>query len=151
MIASLNINPAKPEAIRQSFRNLKNFNASEFESALQRSVLLTDPANTVEEFSSQLQEVVTVELNKVCSLKTRTCRPSNSTSRWLSVEANEAKRNRRRLERIWFRTKNEAEADQLIYKASCRRANILINNSRRKHFSDIRWTLVPIPKNSGKL
>ena len=99
VIASLDINPAKPEAIRQTFRNLKNFNASEFESALQRSVLFTDPASTVEEFSSQLWEVVTVELNKVCPLKTRTCRPSNSTSRWLSVEANEAKRNRLKLEK----------------------------------------------------
>ena len=96
--------------------------------------LFSDPASTVEEFSSQLQEVVTVELNKVCPLKTRMCRPSNSTSRWLSVEAKEAKRNRRRLERIWLRTKNEA--DRLNYRASCRRANILINNSRKKHFSD---------------
>ena len=134
VIASLDINPAKPEAIRQTFRNLKNFNASEFESALRRSVLFTDPANTVEEFSSQLREVVTIELNKVCPLKTRTCRPSNSTSRWLSEEAKEAKRNRRRLERIWLRTKNET--DRLNYRASCRRANILINNSRKKHFSD---------------
>ena len=134
VIASLDINPAKPEAIRQTFRNLKNFNASEFESALRRSVLFTDPANTVEEFSSQLRKVVTIELNKVCPLKTRTCCPSNSTSRWLSVEAREAKRNRRRLERVWLRTKNEA--DRLNYRASCRRANILINNSRKKHFSD---------------
>ena len=103
VIASLNINPAKPEAIRQTFRNLKNFNASEFESTLRRSVLFTDPANTVEEFSSQLREVVTIELSKACPLKARTCRTSNSTSRWLSVEANEAKRNRRKLERIWLR------------------------------------------------
>ena len=64
VIASLDINPAKSEAIRQTFRNLKNFNASEFESALRRSVLFTDPANTVEEFSSQLREVVTIELTK---------------------------------------------------------------------------------------
>ena len=76
VIASLDIDPAKPEAIRQTFRNLKIFNASEFESALQRSVVFTDPTNAVEEFSSQLREVVTVELDKVCSLKTRTCRPS---------------------------------------------------------------------------
>ena len=67
VIASLDINPAKPEAIRQTFRNLKNFNASEFETALRRSVLLTDPANTVEEFSSQLREVVTVKLNSLPS------------------------------------------------------------------------------------
>ena len=80
VIASLDMNPAKPEVIRQTFRNLRNFNASEFESALQRSILFTDPASTVEEFSSQLQEIVTVGLNKVCPLKTRTCRPSNSTS-----------------------------------------------------------------------
>ena len=133
VIASLDINSAKPEVIRQTFQNLNNFNASEFESALQRSFLFTNPASTVEEFSSQLREVVTVELNKVCPLKTKTFRPSNSTSRWISVEANEAKRNRRRLERIWLCTKNEA--DRLNYRASCRRANILINNSRKKHSS----------------
>ena len=134
VIASLDINPAKPEVIRQTFRNLKNSNASEFESALRCSVLFTDPANAVEEFLSQLQGVVTVELKKVSPLKTRTCRPSNSTSRWLSVEAKEAKRNRRRLKRIWLRTKNKA--DRLNYRAFCRHANILINNSRKKHFSD---------------
>ena len=76
---------------------------------------------------------ISSELNKVCPLKTKTCRPSNPTSRWLSPEAKEAKRNRRRLERTWCRTGNET--DRLIYRASCRRANFLINDSRKKHLT----------------
>ena len=133
VVAAINADPAKPDSIRQTFRNLKSFDASQFESSLRRSTLFTAPAETAEEFSTQLLEIVSSELNKVCPLKTKTCRPPNPTSRWLSPEAKDAKRERRRLERTWCRTRNET--DRLDYRASCRRANFLIKDSRKKHLA----------------
>ena len=60
-----------------------------------------------------------------------------------------AKRERRRLERVWLRRRSEP--DRIAYRAACRHANTVINSSRRDHIrqeldsctdSRQRWTTV---------
>jgi hypothetical protein len=51
--------------------------------------------------------------------------------RWLSYEAIGAKRQRRRLERYWKKTRDNA--DRIAYRAACSEANKLINASRNQH------------------
>ena len=53
---------------------------------------------------------------------------------WLSKEARDAKKHRRRLERRWKRT--GAEDTRVEYRESCRLTNRLITDSRKKYFSD---------------
>ena len=63
-----------------------------------------------------------------------TRRPPKAITKFLSTEAIEAKRLRRRLERRWLET--HLESDRLAYRHACRSTNKLINCSRRNHFRD---------------
>ena len=59
-------------------------------------------------------------------------RPSKPITKWLSDEAIAAKRERRMFERKWKSTRGES--DRVNYRRACRRANRLINESRRVYF-----------------
>jgi hypothetical protein len=96
-----------------------------------------------------MQTVITEQLNKFAPLKTVCKRVQKASAKWLSAEAVAAKRERRRLERIW--TRSRTESDRKAYRAACRRANALINSSRgdyiRKELDSCedsrqRWTTV---------
>ena len=52
-------------------------------------------------------------------------------SRWLSSEAIESRRGRRRLERHYRKTKSET--DRIAYRSACRVTNNLINDSRKNY------------------
>ena len=76
-----------------------------------------------------------LELDKVAPLKTVTrTSTGNQINRFLSEDAVNAKQERRRLERRWKRSGNEA--DRLRYRKSCKVTNQLINHSRRPYYAD---------------
>ena len=77
--------------------------------------------------------MVTTALDEVAPLQTRSRRPPKAVTRWLSDEAVEAKRHRRKLEERQWRA-SKSEADRYAYRRACRRANKLINASRRDYF-----------------
>ena len=64
VIAAINIDPVRSNSIHQMFRNLKNFDASQFHYSLRRLTPFTAPTKTFEEFSTRLLDVVSSELNK---------------------------------------------------------------------------------------
>jgi len=66
-------------------------------------------------------------LNRVAPLRTRSRRPPKPITRWVSTDATEAKRLRRRLERGWKR--DHYEYDRVAYRQACPCANKLINIS----------------------
>ena len=113
-------------------RNIRAVDAMMFENELRRSTLFTQPANTVDTYVDQLNGVLTCLLDKVAPARTRRRRPQKPISKWLSTEAVEAKRARRRFERRWRST--AAESDRLEYRRACRKANYLINKSRTDHY-----------------
>ena len=64
-----------------------------------------------------------------------TCKASGKPiNRFLSQNAKEAKKKRRRLERCWKRTGKES--DHRAYRSQCRLSNSLINESRRQYFAE---------------
>jgi exonuclease III len=141
--------PPPPPPLQVTCRDLRRINLVDFEAALRRSALFTDPANTADSFAAQMQTVITEQLNKFAPLKTVCKRVQKASAKWLSAEAVAAKRERRRLERIW--TRSRTESDRKAYRAACRRANALINSSRgdyiRKELDSCedsrqRWTTV---------
>jgi hypothetical protein len=75
-----------------------------------------------------MENTITSILNDFAPLKTGHRSGPRQTKNWLSPEAVEAKKCRRRLERRW-KTSN-AEPDRLAYRAACRTANELIMKSR---------------------
>ena len=78
--------------------NSRAVDAATFESELRGSVLFTRPADTVDTYVSQLNDVLTRLLDKVAPARTRRRRPQKPISKWLSAEAIASKCARRRLE-----------------------------------------------------
>ena len=120
--------------IKCSFRNLKKLNIPEFESAIRQSSLYTNLAPTVDAFSTELWDVITSELDRLCPVKTINRRAPKKNTKWPSKPAREAKRRRRRLEKKWKREK--LETDRIDYRIACREAGTFINESREQFISD---------------
>jgi hypothetical protein len=67
---------------------------------MKQSALFTAPADYAEQFAEQLDSVTAAVLDRHCLLQNRTkLSPSRRGNHWLSKEAIDAKRERRRLER----------------------------------------------------
>jgi hypothetical protein len=113
------------------YRKLKSLDLDAFRTALSNSPLFTAPDSTVDGFASQIDAVVTGILDQLAPIRQLKKCPGKQISRWLSDAAIAAKRLRRRLERRW-----KATGDILTrraYRAACRQANKLINESRMQH------------------
>ena len=115
--------------ITYCFRNLKSVDWSLFKDDVQRSALFSSPAGTANDFAIQLDETVATILDRHCPIQERSKFESKRRdSRWLSADAMEAKRNRRRLERKW--KSSRSNADFIEYRKACRTANKSIISSR---------------------
>lgn len=116
-------------------RSLKNVDFIKLDETLCNSELLSNPASNTEAYVQQINMIVNAELDLVAPLRTRrhVVRVSPIDA-FLSPAALAAKRNRRKLERVWLRTNKER--DRLEYRAACRLANKLINESRATFLSD---------------
>jgi hypothetical protein len=126
----------RPPIVQASFRNWKRLDLDKFKARLRYSTVCTQPATTASAFASQLQDCVTTILDELAPMCTSTKRRQKPDSRWLSEEAIEAKRARRRLERKWVKTGRTVESIRKEYRAACRAANELITESRRKFYAE---------------
>ena len=115
--------------ITYTSRNIRAVDATMLENELRKSVLFTRPAATVDEYVSQLNDVLTHLLDKFAPARARRRRSQKPR---LSKPSQRPKRTRRRLERRWRATGDEA--DRLAYRRKCRKANRLINESRSNHY-----------------
>ena len=116
-------------------RNLKNIDTDLFQEDIRKSVLFTDPADTVDGFADQLESTVGDILERHCPLRRRTkFAAARRDSRWLNDEAITAKRERRRLERKWKATKSES--DRIRYRKFCREANKKIVGAREEFYKE---------------
>ena len=120
-------NPKPPVAVK--WRRLRDVDLTSFEASLRRSELFTNPADGTDEFADQLVRVVTDELDKVAPVRSGSRRPPKTITKWLS-----AKRERRRMERRWQRTRNEE--DRLEYRRACKTTNKLITKSRQDYYQN---------------
>ena len=123
--------------VTYSFRNIKSIDKAKFQDDIIISSLFNDPAETADEFAVQIDSVVTGILDAHCPLQTRTKLSSSSShrdNRWLSPEAISAKRERRRLERLW--KSRGLEHDRAEYRKACRTANKAIIASRCRHYTE---------------
>ena len=133
ILALININSSgsSTRPVSFTYRQIKNIDPADFESRLRRSSLYPSPADDAESFAQQIESVVTAMSDEVAPIRTRQRRPPKAVTRWLSKEAVEAKRHRRRLERRWNETKSDT--DRLAYRRACRHANKLIYLSRQDY------------------
>lgn len=125
----MNIKKPPPPIITRTWRSLNRINYSLLDNALLKSELVTNPAVTVDDYVSSINLIVNQELDKLSPvLSRRSVQRDRPCDMFLSAEAKEAKRHRRRLERVWRRTGSEGA--RLEYRDACRTTNKLINDSR---------------------
>jgi hypothetical protein len=131
---STRLKPAR-QLVKHKFRSLRGVNWTSFQADVLSSELYTAPANNVDDFADQLDTVITEIMDRHCPLQER--RKFASTrrdNRWLSTDAVNAKRKRRKLERRWRTTRDVN--DYVAYRKSCRVANRTIVASRGNFYND---------------
>jgi hypothetical protein len=119
------------DVLQSTFRNWKKLDVSLFREKLLQSSCCVQPSTSADQFNNQLEADITCILDELVPFRTNTRRQGKSGNKWLSPEAVAAKQTRRRLERRWKTTRQES--DRLAYRAACRSANRLINDSRKLH------------------
>ena len=134
IISVLNINKPLPPATTRLYRPLSRINYDQLDDSLLLSALVTNPAVEVDDYVNQINRIVICELDRRAPIRVRCfVQRSLPCDEFLSAEAVMAKRDRRRLERVWRRTGNENA--RLEYRASCRAANKAINDSRANYLA----------------
>ena len=131
LVCNLDAIIEKQKPVFQTFRKIKNIDHAIFKTTLLSSTIFSQPATTVDEYVEQIKVEITKALDKVAPIQTK--RKSCPKSTWLSPEAQDAKRNRRKLEKRWNATRDENI--KVKYRQACRRANRLIVDSRKNHFA----------------
>jgi hypothetical protein len=107
-----------------------------FRRDVMKSTLFEVAETSVDTYADLFDSEMARLLDIHAPLRVKTKRCGKNDCRWLSEEAREAKRHRRRLERRYRRTNNEA--DRRAYKTACVAACDSINKSRA---DDIRSSL----------
>ena len=129
-----------------TFRNWKRLDLESFCDKLAKSSACQQPKGTAEQFAIQLEQDVTVILDELIPFCKSTKRQGKADSSWLTPEATAAKQNRRRLERRWKSTNQEA--DRVNYRVAGRAANRLIKDARRDHLAR---SVIQSSRNPGTL
>ena len=106
VIGTLDIYKSQPEFSEISYRKIKDINLVEFRKAIKDSILCENLPDDIDKVVSSYNEILAQLLETYAPLKkrtfvTRTARP------WFDEEIKLAKRKRRKLERLWRRTKSE--------------------------------------------
>ena len=112
-------------------RCFATFDVDEFKRKLNEASVLMQPNHQTNEFAVQIRDDVVGILDAMAPVKRVTRRLGKRTNGWLNHDAILARRQRRRLERRYRRTR--LEADRVAYRTACRSTNNIINNARRDY------------------
>ena len=126
-LTNLNTKRFKSPQRTYQYCNIKGIDLELFEQTILSSSLFSSPDPTVDGYANQMETELTSILDKVAPLKTGHRTGPRKAKNWLSPEAVDAKKRRRRLERRW--KASNAEPDRIAYRAACSSANKLINSS----------------------
>ena len=117
-----------------SYRPYKKIDMAKFKSDLEKSVLLTDPENNASDLYNQYHKVLSELVNRHAPLTTRTC-PSRPTLPWITNEILNAKRAKRKLERIW--RKSRFTFDRKSLNSKVHSFNKLISKAKTDFYSKL--------------
>ena len=126
-LTNLNTKRYKSPQRTYHYRNIKGINLELFEQSILSSSLFSSPDPTVDGFANQMETELTSILDEVAPLKTGHRTGPRKAKNWLSPEAVDAKKQRRRLERRW--KASNAEPDRRAVSGCllvCKQANYFI-------------------------
>ena len=133
VLAHLRIGWRRQTSVTFKYRRIYQMDHVQFETNWRASSLFINPAKNVDEYRDQLADDVTQELDRLAPVKTATRSSSGGlVNRFLTTEAIDSKKERRRLERKWKRTSKES--DRQAYRKCCQSTNLLIHKSRAEYY-----------------
>ena len=123
----------QPPRITCVRRNYRDIDLHEFRRRLLESDVYVNPSSSTNEYARQLGDCIVAILDDIAPSKMITKRRGKPTAGWMSKEAADARRERRRLERRYRRTKTESDrkdypAGPLINSLTNREASIFAQN-----------------------
>ena len=95
LTATVSVGQGFRQPVQIQSKRIRGVDTARFGADLRRSVVFSQPSDTVDGFADQLQDVVVAALNRFAPVRHRTRRPPKPITRWLSDDAVEAKRLRR--------------------------------------------------------
>lgn len=122
--------PALPVSTVRSIRNYKRLNCDAFEREFIQSTIFTAPADNANDYAKQLCSVLTDILDRLVPIQTVKNNLKQHRLNWLSAEALQSRRLRRKLEKKYRRTALQADHDN--YRNQCRKTNKIILQSRKE-------------------
>ena len=124
--------PVKPQPI--SFRKIGSINHSEFRSDLLAADFITNPANNVSGLSNQLFNSLHNIINKHAPMCTKIPKPQPPNP-WITPEIISAKQYRRRLEKIWRKSKTAFNRSR--FSKQVKLCNRLIAQAKHTYYTDM--------------
>ena len=123
-------NPPAPK-ITYTYRNFRHMDATAFRMSLRQTASFTTLSSDPDIAAEQLTQDLKVVLERHAPLKSRTRRVGSSDMRWMTPEANSARKERRRIERRYARTKSDE--DRKNFRVACRKTDRLVREARSAH------------------
>ena len=132
----------KPSLLEKtiSYRKLKSIELKYFQSDLAATDLCRNPLEALEDLAKRDNSTLKVVLDKHAPLITRSIKERPRVP-WFNEEINMAKRERRKAEKRWRRTR--LDSDLVAFKVKRKAATALMNKARRKFCTNF------IEENSG--
>ena len=131
--ADLRMSRPRPQEKSVSYRKYDAINMDEFSDELLKSQLLTDPSDTLDTLVDQYNDSLKCLLDKHAPMKTKTF-VQRPTVPWYNLAIQAAKRDRRRLERLWSKTGLVVHQD--MYKEARNRVSDLIDSAKSEYYND---------------
>ena len=123
-------NPNIPK-VTYTYRNFRHMDAITFRMSLRQTASFTTPSSDPDIAAEQLTRDLKAVLERHALLKSRTRRVGSSGMRWMTLQAISTRKERRRMERRYARTKSDE--DQKNFRVSCRKTNRLVREARSAH------------------
>jgi len=129
--AQVNVSMSQPRHVSYVDRNDHNMDLDEFRRRLLECEVCVNPSTSTNEYARQLDDCIVAILDYMAPSKMITKRRGKPIAGWMSKEAADVRRERRRLERRYCRTKTEFDWKE--YRSSCQSTNKLINKPRGEY------------------
>ena len=135
VVCRLNTFNRRPSVMRYGFIDVRRMNMAAFHDDIRKSLLFDfSKRYSIDQYVELFQREITCILDRHVPLKVKTCRVGWNNCRWLSAEARAAKRQCRRVERRFRRTKEAG--DKQAYSAARYAARKAVARSRSAYIKE---------------
>ena len=133
VIMSINMEAAKPNKRTITYRPLKNINKAEFSGDLRQQMLLINLTKSQDDLITEYSDILETLLDKHAPKISREVLHRPNTQ-WYTEELREAKREKRKSERRWRKTRLEVHHQD--YQNKCIDANRLLHDAKQTYYSN---------------